>query len=60
MGLFEKLFGSVKKNLSIEPPKNISFTPSDQLMADDQFWQIIKTTKEFLYDLIIKTTTEFL
>ena len=46
MGLFDKLFGGTKKEANTEPPKNINFTTYDKLMDEDQFWKIIKTTKD--------------
>ena len=46
MGLFGKLFRGAKKDSNNEQPKNSSFTPSDGLMDEDQFWKIIKTTKD--------------
>ena len=46
MELFDKLFGGTKKDSNPEPPKNTNFTSSDKLMAEDQFWKIIKTTKD--------------
>src|SRR4051812_40306311 len=46
MGLFDKLFGGAKKKSSNKLPKNVNFIPSDKLMDEDLFWQIIKTTKD--------------
>jgi hypothetical protein len=46
MGLFDKLFGGTKKDSNVDPPKNTSFTSSDQLMDEDQFWKIMKITKD--------------
>jgi hypothetical protein len=46
MGLFDKLFGSSKKNSNNEPAKKINFTLSNKLMDEDRFWKIIKTTKD--------------
>ena len=46
MSLFEKLFGGTKKGSKKEPPKNTSFTSSDKLMDEEQFWKIIKSTKD--------------
>lgn len=45
MGLFDKLFGGTKKDSNVEPPINTNFTSSDKLMDEDQFWEIIQTTK---------------
>jgi len=46
MGLFDKIFGGTKQGSNSEPPKNINFTSSDKLMDEEQFWRIIKTTKD--------------
>lgn len=46
MGLFDKLFGGTKKESNVDPPKNTNFTSSDKLMDEDQFWKIIKATKD--------------
>ena len=46
MGIFEKLFGATKKALNIEPPKNISYVMTDNLMEEEIFWEIIQTTKD--------------
>ncbi len=46
MGIFEKLFGATKKALNIEPPKNISYVMTDNLMEEEIFWKIIQTTKD--------------
>jgi Protein of unknown function (DUF4240) len=46
MGLFSKLFGGTNKASNVEPPKNTNFTSSDKLMDEDQFWKIIRTTKD--------------
>jgi len=46
MGLFDKLFGGTKKASDNEPSKNSNFTTSDKLMEEDQFWNIIKTSKD--------------
>ncbi|CAF5097826.1 unnamed protein product [Rotaria sp. Silwood1] len=46
MGLFDKLFGAIKKGSSIEPPKNGNYTLTDNLMDEEIFWNIIKTTKD--------------
>lgn len=46
MGLFDKLFGGAKKDSNVEPSKRANFTPSDQLMDEDQFWKIIQTAKD--------------
>ncbi len=45
MGLFDKLFGGVKKGSNVEPPKNTNFTSSDELIDEAQFWKIIETTE---------------
>lgn len=45
MGLFDKLFSRTKKNSTPEPPKS-TFTASDALMDEDQFWGIIQTAKD--------------
>lgn len=46
MGIFDILFGGTKKSSDPEPPKNNNFSQSDKLMEEDQFWEIIKTTKD--------------
>ena len=46
MGLFDKLFGGTKKPSNPEPPKNINFTSSDNLMDEDKFWRIIQSSKD--------------
>jgi len=46
MGLFDKLFGGTKKSSNVQPPKNIDFISSDKLMDEDQFWKVIKISKD--------------
>lgn len=46
MGLFDKLFGTAKKDPKAAPSKNINFTSSDTLMDEDRFWKLIQTTRE--------------
>jgi hypothetical protein len=46
MGLFNKLFGGSKKDADLKPHADTPFYASDKLMDEDQFWQIIKTTKD--------------
>ena len=45
MGLFDKLFGG-KNKVEKEPPKFRDFISSDKLMDEEQFWRIIKITKD--------------
>ena len=46
MGLFDKLFGTTKKGSNIEPPKNINYTLTENLMDEEIFWKIIKNSKD--------------
>jgi Protein of unknown function (DUF4240) len=46
MGLFDKLFGATKKGSNIEPPKNVNYTLTENLMDEEIFWKIIKTSKD--------------
>ncbi|PWJ90653.1 uncharacterized protein DUF4240 [Flavobacterium araucananum] len=45
MGIFDKLFGG-KKNIKVEKPKFTNFVSSDELMEEEEFWSIIKITKD--------------
>lgn len=45
MGLFDKLFGGKRKVSGTALPKNTNFTPSDKLMDEERFWEIIETAK---------------
>ena len=45
MGLFDKLFGG-KNKAEKKPPKFTDFISSDKLMDEEQFWRIIKITKD--------------
>ena len=46
MNFFSKLFGGSKKNTNGERARNSNFTPSDQLMDEDEFWKIIERSKK--------------
>ncbi len=45
MGLLDKLFGGKNKSES-DSSKNINFASFDKLMDEEQFWTIIKLTKD--------------
>lgn len=45
MGLFDKLFGGKNKSEN-EPPRFTDFISSDKLMDEEQFWRIIKVTRD--------------
>ena len=45
MGLFDKLFGEKNKSKNV-PPKFTDFISSDKFMDEEQFWGIIKVTKD--------------
>jgi len=45
MGLFDKLFGGKNKSEN-EPPKFTDFISSGKLMDEEQFWRIIKVTRD--------------
>ena len=45
MGLLDKLFGG-KKSEKNEPPKNVNFTSTAELMDEERFWKIIQTVKD--------------
>jgi len=45
MGIFHKLFGG-KKYIEVKKPKISNFISSDELMAEEKFWSIIKITKD--------------
>ena len=45
MGFFDKLFGGKNKSEK-EPPKFTDFISSDKLMDEEQFWRIIKVTRD--------------
>src|ERR1700712_1108510 len=46
MGILDKLFGGKKRHSNTEQGKQEILKPSDELMNEDLFWMIIKTTKD--------------
>ena len=57
MGLLDKLFGKGKDNSDAN--SDLKFTPSEELMDEDRFWNIIKQSKDKSFGDFEKQQVEF-